>query len=231
MFAVEPSSALALVAALLLMLTLRAAVVRRRNAGRRPQRAPDSSLPRFVPQAVRVLTVAERRAHTLLRQALPGYLVLAQVPVTRFLRVDTQQSEWLQLANGLSVDMLVCDSGSRVLAVVDVRSARSSDGSRRRHDKMNRLLKAAGIKVLSWNEDALPDVTMIRNQILPLLTGQAARSSAGTSSRPMPLIPVAEVLAEGDADHADSEGDSAMEPVPSALFDEFAPDLPLPAKR
>jgi hypothetical protein len=33
----------------------------------------------------------------------------------------------------------------------------------------------------------------------------------------MPLIPVAEILAEGDQQHEDA----SMEPVPSALFDDF----------
>ena len=46
-------------------------------------------------------------------------------------------------------------------------------------------------------------------------------------SRPAPLIPVAEALEMGDDDYAEG----TMEPVPSALFDELAPDLPLPSRR
>lgn len=175
---------------------------------------------------VRVLTVAERQAHTLLRQAMPGYLVLGQVPLSRFLSVPHRQSDWLQRISGLSADLLLCDSGSRVLAVIDVRPARLSDNSRRRHERMTALLRKSGIKVLSWQEDALPDVSMARHQLLPLLTASASTRSAtqdqnrepAASSRPMPLIPVAEILAEGDNEHED-----AMEPVPSALFDDFEP--------
>ena len=225
--AVDPSFALALAAALLLLLPLFVSH-RRRVSGRRAARPADSTAPRFEAQAVRVLTVAERQAHTLLRQALPGYLVLAQVPVTRFLRVDARHSNWLQQVNGLSADLLLCDSGSRVLLVVSVRSVMASQNSRQRHDKMTRLLKAAGVKVLSWNEDALPDLAMIRAQVLPLMVGKTAPRPAGAvPSRAMPLIPVAEVLAEGDAEH----DDASMEPVASTLFDEFEPDLPLPTKR
>lgn len=228
MIPVEATSALALAAALLLLLPLLAAR-RRRGATQRNTRAPDTTTPRFTPQAVRVLSVGERQAHTLLRQSMPGYLVLARVPLTRFLRVDSRHAQWVQLVNGMTADLLLCDSGSRVLVVVELRPEQPSASSRKRHERMARLLKAAGIKVVSWPEQALPDVAAVRAQLVPLLTGHTSRRPAEPSSRPMPLIPVAEILAEGDAD-ADA-GDPSMEPVPSALFDEFEPDLPHPVKR
>ena len=228
MIAVEPSSALALAAALLLLLPLLAARRRRGNFERRP--VADTTTPRFTPQAVRVLTVAERQAHTLLRQAMPGYLVLARVPLSRFLRVDSRHTQWVQLVSGMSADLLLCDSGSRVLVVIELRPDQPTANSRRRHEKMARLLKAGGIKVVSWSERDLPDVKTIRAQLVPLLTaGLSRRSGDAPSSKPMPLIPVAEILAEGDDAGADSA--DPMEPVPSALFDDLEPDLPHPVKR
>ena len=201
-------------------------VMRRRSAGRRPSRPSEPEAAKFTPQAVRVLTSAEREAFKLLTQAMPGAVVLAQVPLTRFLRVQGKQGDWVRQANGLSADLLLCDAGSRVLVVVNVRSSLASEKSRRRNDSMLRLLKAAGIKVLSWSDAAMPDLPTVRNQLFAVLrAGGAVRSSDGTS-RPMPLIPVAEILEEGDSGAQD-----AMEPVPSALFDELEPDLPLPGKR
>lgn len=228
MMSVDASAALALATALVLILSLFAARRRRPPPSRTQRRDNPDTVQAFTPVPVRVLTVAERQAHTLLRQAMPGYLVLGQVPLSRFLSVPHRQSEWLQRISGLSADLLLCDSGSRVLAVIDVRPARLSDNSRRRHERMTALLRKAGIKVLSWQEEALPDVSMARHQLLPLLTASASsRSStqdlsreAAPNSRPMPLIPVAEILAEGDNDRED-----AMEPVPSALFDDFEPVL------
>ena len=44
------------------------------------------------PEATRVLTNPERRAHSLLTNALPDYIILAQVPVSRFIRVPTRNS-------------------------------------------------------------------------------------------------------------------------------------------
>ena len=234
MTAVDPPSVLALALAAALMLLLTVLAARRRRDSARPNRhaAPDTVTPRFLPQAVRVLAVAERQALALLREAMPGFLVLAQVPLARFLRVDSGQSRWLQQVSGMSADLLVCDSGSRVLVVVNVRSPNASEHSRRRHDRMSRLLKAAGIKLMSWNERALPDAASIRAQMLPLLSPQsgtaaARRMAASGSAHGKPLIPVADVLSDGE----DDAHDASMEPVPSALFDEFEPDLPMPAKR
>src|SRR5689334_20024773 len=103
MIAVDFSAALALAAALVLLLSFIAGRRRRPPppAARREQVDATAS---FAPQPARVLTVAERQAHTLLRQALPGYLVLAQVPLSRFLAVPARQSEWLQFVSGLSAD-------------------------------------------------------------------------------------------------------------------------------
>lgn len=223
MITVDPSAALALATALALMLSL-LAMRRRRESARPACREAQDTLQRWTPQAARVLTVAERRAHGVLCQALPGFLVLAQVPLARFLRVDPRSADWMQHIGGLSADLLLCDSGSRVLAVIDVRASNLSDGGRRRHDRMSRVLRAAGIKVLSWHEDALPDAGTARSQLLPLLAAPSAPRATPAKapvSRPMPLIPVAEIeeiLAAGDIDSGD-----AMEPVPSAMFEDFEP--------
>ena len=52
----------------------------------------------------------------------PARELLAQVPLTRFLRVQGKQGDWVQQASGLSADLLLCDGGSRVLLAVCVRS-------------------------------------------------------------------------------------------------------------
>ena len=224
--------ALALAAALMMLLTVLSARRRREAPRAARQGSADTSAPRFLPQAVRVLAAAERQALGALREAMPSCLILAQVPLTRFLRVESGQTRWLQQVSGMSADLLVCDSGSRVLLAISVRSPHASEASRRRHDRMSRLLKAAGIKVLSWNEEALPDVSAIRAQLVPLLMSATGHSPlqrsipAGPASG-KPLIPIADVLADGD----DDIGDGSTEPVASALFDEFEPDLPMPSKR
>jgi hypothetical protein len=225
----DPLSNLALPASILLLLTLLAVRLRQRSL-RGPGTASQSSrngldtVLDWPPQAARVLTRGERRAHELLRQATPELLVLAQVPLSRFIRVPRHHAyrEWLRRAGSLSADLLVCDSASRVLAVIDVQAAQLSEGSRKRHERMSRVLHAAGIAVQVWNEDRLPEAGEVRR----LLTAVAARasSSSGTASRPAPLIPIpeiTEVLSEGDLAAFDTLAGESNEPVPSGFYDEL----------
>ena len=223
--AFDPIAVLSLCCALLLTLLL----WRRRlaNPQRRPQRLDElDTVQDWQPEAARVLTVAERRAYDLLRQALPGLLVLGQVPLSRFLRVPTRHShaEWMQRVGSLSADLLVCNAGSRVLAVIDIRPAEQTERSRRRHERMARVLKAAGIEVQVWQEDRLPSPAEVRTVLGSVLERGAAPAAQvkPVSSRPMPLIPVAEIeelLVHGDA----AAQDTSFEPVASAFFDELEP--------
>jgi len=182
------------------------------------------------PEAARVLSITERQAYELLKRAMPGYLVLGQVPLSRFVRVPARHSyaEWLQRVGSLSADLLICDSGSRVLAVIDIRSPGESTRARRRHERMGRVLRAANIRVHEWREGQLPTVAEVRHAMAHVLqpAKPGIKPAAGTASRPMPLIPVAdieEVLSEGDRAAAEAAFDPAMEPVPSGFYDELEP--------
>jgi hypothetical protein len=120
----------------------------------------------------------------------------------------------------LNADLVVCDQGSRVLAVIDIRPAQQSSRARHRHERMTRVLRAAHVNVLTWSEAALPSVAEVRTQMAPLLQDGPQGSMNLSGSRPMPLIPVAEmeeILARGDA----LAQDIAMEPVSSTLFDDL----------
>jgi len=232
----DPIAASALCAALFLLTLL---MRRRRQIGARRDVARRDALDTvqsWQPEAVRVLTVAERRAYDLLRNSLPGFLVLAQVPLSRFLRVPTRHShaEWMHRAGSLSADLLVCDAGSRVLAVIDIRPADQTERSRQRHERMAKVLKAAGIMVQVWSEDRLPTASSVRALFGAELERSASQGTPvpqpqprPTGSRPMPLIPVAEMeelLADGDL----ASQDMSMEPVPSAFLDDLdmVPEAP-----
>jgi hypothetical protein len=151
--------------------------------------------------------------------------VLAQVPLARFLRVPTHHShgEWMQRVGYLSADLLVCDAGSRVLAVIDIRPAQQTERSRRRHERMARVLRAAGIAVHVWSETRLPSAAEIRAQLGAELQRRAGARQAGAGgaiAKQAPIIPVAEIeemLAAGDA----AAADASLEPVPSAFFDDM----------
>lgn len=226
MFASDPTSAVALAAALILLLTVVAMRRRPARSGSRSKRHEAlDTVASWQPEASRVLTAPERKAFETMRKALPTHMVLAQVPLSRFLRVPTRNSysQWLSRVGSLNADIVVCDAASQVIAVVDIRPLQQSERGRLRHERMSRVLRAAGIHVLTWHEQHLPSLSEVRAQLAPLLSdvqGKGMPGFAGTGS--MPLIPVAEmeeILAQGDA----LAQDATMEPVPSTLFDEFDP--------
>lgn len=218
----DPLSAAALVAACLLMLSLMAVRRRQRSGGRTARQEALDTVAAWPPEAARILSSSERTAYELLRRALPGFLVLAQVPLARFVRVPTRHSynDWMQRVGQLSADLVICDVGSRVLAVVDIRAAEETPRSRRRHERMARVLQAAGIRVHVWREGELPSASEVRSVIGAVLVDNAPRP---TPSKPMPLIPVPEIeeiddiLAAGDR----LDYGAGMEPVASAFFDEL----------
>lgn len=193
----------------------------------------------WMPEPTRVMTGAERRAYTLLSRALPEHIVLAQVPLSRFMRVPTRHSysEWIRRVGHLCADLLVCDASSQVVTVVDIRgpASKETDRTRRRHTRMDRVLREAGIRVVAWNEESLPAAHEVREQVLGSGYGAAtappsaiaAASVVRQASATMPTVQdslddFATTLAAGRTDF--------QEPPPSTWFDdlELQPTAPRP---
>lgn len=227
-------ASLAVPAALLALLLLWA--TRRWQRGVHSDESRDNvdTVAGWPPEAARVLTIDERQAYDVLRRAFPTHLVLAQVPLSRFVRVPLRRSytEWLQRVGTLSADLLLCDSGSRVLAVIDIRSPIESERARRRHERMARVLRQTGVQVMTWREGQLPDTADARAMLLPLLQG--ASGQKGSGSRPMPLIPVAEMeeLPEDDRGFAATVYGPRVQDSPEPVSSDYFDDLEaLPIKR
>jgi hypothetical protein len=169
----EPFSSVLLAATAALLLTW--LLFRRRSRPSSQARLHGADSPDTVagwpPEAARVMTIDERQALDLLKRAIPGSLVLAQVPLSRFVRVPTRRSygEWLSRVGALSADLLLCDSGSRPLAVIDIRATNETERSRRRHERLGRVLRAAGVHVIVWREGQLPSAAEVRTTLMPLL--------------------------------------------------------------
>ena len=123
-------------------------------------------------------------------------MVLAQVPLSRFLRVPTRRShaEWLQRVGHVSVDLLLCDRSSQVLAAIDLRHPQESERSRTRHERMSRVLRAAGIDVHVWREGALPTRSQVRALFGAHFSATEAEQAA-PASNPVAADPTAPLVA------------------------------------
>jgi Protein of unknown function (DUF2726) len=193
---------------------------RRTPAAAAPQREEGlDTIQAWPPQAVRVMTLGERQAYEVLKRALPGHVILSQVPLSRFISVPTRNPYqlWLQRAGRLAVDLLVCDYSSRAVAAVEVRTADESKRSAKRHQRLVQVLRAAGVQVLEWDEDSLPDVVDARELFIPKSEGKEAPAKIDAGGRRLlPVADIAEILAHGDATDY-----GQLEPVPSAFYDDL----------
>jgi hypothetical protein len=182
------------------------------------------------PHATRILSRGERDAYGVLARALPDHMLLAQVPLSRFLKVPTRYSyaEWLKRVGQLSADLVVCDRTSEVVAVVEVRGEQESERSQQRLERMRRVLKAAQIQLLVWQEGTLPSPVQARQQLLGEEAAAAAPAASATSERE-----AAALLDDLRREEDGVEVTDLNDPPPSTWFDDFdaTPQPPSPPPR
>jgi hypothetical protein len=200
-----------------------AAVADERAASARGREEVDTVMG-WPPEATRLLTSGERSAYEILVKALPECLIYAQVPLARFLKVPRRHSytEWLTRVGHLSADLLICDRATLVIGVVLLQSMRESERGARRRARMSRVLKAAGVRVFTWREEALPSHQTARDQVTQRIgvpsTEAVPEPAAAPTARPgapSGKIPVPEVVSETIDDGA------RREPPPSTWFDDL----------
>jgi hypothetical protein len=183
------------------------------------------------PHPTRVLSARERVAFGTLVRALPEYMVLAQVPLARFLSVPKRHSyaDWLRRVGYQCVDFAVCDMAAQVIAVVELQAEGSqppSERGRKRLTRISRSLQAAGIPLLIWRSDALPSASAAREAILPrpattpFTTAAAAPATAAA-------VPAQRVnpFDESGRDSTQDEKIELLEPPPSTWFDDLDSEL------
>ncbi|HET9978220.1 MAG TPA: DUF2726 domain-containing protein [Burkholderiaceae bacterium] len=184
------------------------------------------------PEATRLLTGGERATHELLLKSLPECMIFAQVPLARFLKVPRRHSytEWLTRVGHLCADLVICDRATQVIGVVLLQSVRESERGERRRARMGRVLKAAGVKVFTWREEALPSVEFAREQLTQRLGDINVNVEPVDITSPRPSraavvgggkIPVPEVVAEGAIDDG-----PRREPPASTWFDDLDSSRP-----
>ncbi len=217
-------------------------LVRRSRRGRADGPGGDriDTLIGWPPQATRVLSLAERQAFSVLARALPDCIVLAQVPMSRFLKVPRRNSyaDWLRRLGNQCVDFVVCDMHAQVLAVVELRAPAvlAADRAERRLARMARSLKAAKVPLHVWTEGSLPSAEAAREAITPRPVNPPATVSAGSTaaaaaaatpaigaSAPAgrPTAAAVNPFEDTGRDSMQDERIELMEPPPSTWFDDI----------
>jgi hypothetical protein len=215
-------------------------LLRRRSAT--PDTAPPGdridTLIGWPPEATRILRTSERLAYSTLKLALPGYMILAQVPISRFINVPKRYSyaEWMRRLGSQCVDFVICDVTSQVVAVVDVRQPDSqvSERLRRRLDRVTRSLKAVSIPLHVWNEESLPSVEAARASIVPNAPAVPVELASRRSAAEVAQARNAFVDTDRDPAQEDMEVIELGEPRSSTWFDELdseSSSLPPPTRR
>lgn len=116
------------------------------------------------------MTAPERIFYIRLRQALPDYLIFAQVQLSRLIdvRVDAENQGWLNRINRMSVDFVICaPDGAMILAAIELDDSSHQRPERQKADaKKDRALQSAGIRIIRWPVKGMPDAREIRATFL-----------------------------------------------------------------
>jgi hypothetical protein len=227
-------------------------LARRQGPVERPEQPAErlDTLAGWPPEPTRVLRSTERLAFSTLKLALPGYMILAQVPISRFLAVPKRNSyaEWMRRIGSQCVDFVICDVTSQVVGVVEVRPPGDplNDRLRARLDRVARSLKAANIPLHVWNEEKLPTIEAAREKILPnapavpaymarkplpVAAGAMAAAAGGGVVLPGPSV---DPFADTDRDWTQDEVIEVREPSNNTWFDDMdsvSAELPPPDQR
>ncbi len=116
----------------------------------------------------RPLSRPEQTLYFRLVEALPDHVVLAQVQLSRFLRVRKGRNhrEWINRVERKSVDYLVCTRDFAIVAAVELDDASHEPPLRAISDaNKNRALAAADVPLIRWHVSALPNVDAIRAMV------------------------------------------------------------------
>jgi hypothetical protein len=118
---------------------------------------------------------------------MPDHIILAQVQLSRVLGVRKGFNfyEWNNRINRMSLDFLVCSKDSSAIFAVELDDKTHSRPSRVEADeKKEKAMSAAGIKLVRWQVNALPDETAIRQALVK----NATLRVPGAESRIEPRI-------------------------------------------
>lgn len=117
------------------------------------------------------MSIAEQEVYWKLIQALPDYIVLAQVQASRILKVKHSRNPmyWINRVNRMSYDYVICHKNSYPLAVIELDDATHEEPDRAEADRRkNKALFDAGLKLIRWHKHEVPEQEDIRKLVAQL---------------------------------------------------------------
>jgi hypothetical protein len=136
------------------------------------------------------LSPPEQILYHRLVSALPGYIVLAQVQLSRVLGVKPGHNvqSWNNRINRMSLDFLICQKDSSIVAAIELDDRSHNLESRKEQDiKKNGALAAAGVRLIRWQVNALPDEATIQKVCLQQVP-QGGALKSGTIKPAQPIL-------------------------------------------
>ena len=121
--------------------------------------------------AKKPLSQPEQVLYFLLIKALPDHIILAQVQLSRLLGVKkgNNAQAWSNRINRMSVDFVICNKDSSIVAVIELDDATHERKDRQVADaKKDRALAAAAVRIVRWQVTTIPDVATIQGTFMPL---------------------------------------------------------------
>lgn len=115
------------------------------------------------------MSAPEQVLYWRLVEALPGHVVLAQVQLSRVLGVAEGASvqPWNNRINRMSYDFVVCTKDVQPICAIELDDASHNRKSRREADaKKDRATAAAGLRLVRWQVNQMPDVSAIPREVL-----------------------------------------------------------------
>ncbi len=119
--------------------------------------------------AKKPLSPPEQILYFRLIEALPEYIILAQVQLSRLLGVKKGHNSlsYLNRINRMSADFVVCNKDSSIVAVIELDDSTHEKADRQAADaKKDKALEAAEIKIIRWQAKSMPDISTIKSALL-----------------------------------------------------------------
>ena len=149
-----------------------------------------NKLPDDWPIAARpVMTADEQVLYNRLRGVFPEFMVLAKVPLSRFMRLQSEKnaSMWFRVLNPLHVNFVLCAANRRVVAAIDVET--KNGRSEQAHLLKDKALRACSIRFVTfpylevWTDEQIRSSCLAPpSQASPRRGAAAAEASEFTES-------------------------------------------------